>query len=61
MNDIAKKEAILVVDDSASIRDMVSFTLDSAGYEACPVRWSRSNRSPGFRACADQSIFNRLL
>lgn len=27
------KEAILVVDDSASIRDMVSFTLESAGYE----------------------------
>lgn len=34
MNDIAKREAILVVDDSASIRDMVSFTLDSAGYES---------------------------
>ena len=34
MNDISKKEAILVVDDSASIRDMVSFTLDSAGYES---------------------------
>ena len=33
MNDIARKEPILVVDDSASIRDMVSFTLDSAGYE----------------------------
>ena len=25
---------VLVVDDSASIRDMVSFTLDSAGYES---------------------------
>mgnify|MGYP003572502856 CR=1 FL=1 len=34
MNDIAKRDAILVVDDSASIRDMVSFTLDSAGYES---------------------------
>ena len=34
MNDIAKKDSILVVDDSASIRDMVSFTLDSAGYES---------------------------
>ena len=32
MNDLARKEAILVVDDSASIRDMVSFTLESAGY-----------------------------
>lgn len=34
MNDVAKKETILVVDDSASIRDMVSFTLDSAGYQS---------------------------
>ena len=34
MNDIAKKDSILVVDDSASIRDMVSFTLDSAGYDS---------------------------
>ena len=34
MNDISKKDSILVVDDSASIRDMVSFTLDSAGYES---------------------------
>lgn len=34
MNDIAKKDSILVVDDSASIRDMVSFTLDSAGYNS---------------------------
>ncbi len=34
MTDIAKKDSILVVDDSASIRDMVSFTLDSAGYES---------------------------
>ena len=34
MNDIARRESILVVDDSASIRDMVSFTLDSAGYES---------------------------
>ena len=34
MNDITKKDSILVVDDSASIRDMVSFTLDSAGYES---------------------------
>lgn len=34
MNDLAKREPILVVDDSASIRDMVSFTLDSAGYES---------------------------
>lgn len=33
MNEVAKREPILVVDDSASIRDMVSFTLDSAGYE----------------------------
>ena len=32
MNDYAMKESILVVDDSASIRDMVSFTLESAGY-----------------------------
>ena len=30
---MTNKEAILVVDDSASIRDMVSFTLDSAGYQ----------------------------
>jgi len=34
MNDISKRDAILVVDDSASIRDMVSYTLDSAGYQA---------------------------
>lgn len=33
MNDYALKESILVVDDSASIRDMVSFTLESAGYD----------------------------
>lgn len=33
MNDLAHKDPILVVDDSASIRDMVSYTLDSAGYE----------------------------
>ena len=30
---MTNSEAILVVDDSASIRDMVSFTLESAGYQ----------------------------
>ncbi len=34
MNSVARKETILVVDDSASIRDMVSFTLESAGFES---------------------------
>jgi len=34
MNDISKRDVILVVDDSASIRDMVSYTLDSAGYQS---------------------------
>lgn len=33
MTDDASGESILVVDDSASIREMVSFTLKSAGYE----------------------------
>jgi len=33
MTDSANGEKILVVDDSASIREMVSFTLKSAGYE----------------------------
>lgn len=33
MTDNANGESILVVDDSASIREMVSFTLKSAGYE----------------------------
>lgn len=32
MSNVEKKDLILVVDDSASIRDMVSFTLNSAGY-----------------------------
>lgn len=33
MSENANGESILVVDDSASIREMVSFTLKSAGYE----------------------------
>lgn len=33
MTDDTNGESILVVDDSASIREMVSFTLKSAGYE----------------------------
>ena len=31
---IVKNDLILVVDDSASIRDMVTFTLNSAGYQS---------------------------
>ena len=31
---VTENDLILVVDDSASIRDMVSFTLNSAGYES---------------------------
>lgn len=33
MTEDANGEKILIVDDSASIREMVSFTLKSAGYE----------------------------
>ncbi len=33
MEQAQNRESILVVDDSASIRDMVSFTLNSAGFD----------------------------
>jgi two-component system chemotaxis response regulator CheY len=34
MSNVVNNNAILVVDDSASIRDMVKMTLSSAGYES---------------------------
>lgn len=47
---------ILVVDDSNSIRDMVSFTLKSAGYETTEAKDGLEGLSKGKAQCFDLVI-----